>query len=558
MRIGLFASVAVAGFVIGLAEPSRSADESVIDAIALSTFCGSEAETSGGGAAAPVIPKFLPGFGNGGFAITTARPEAQRWFSYGMQLAQAFAHEPAKAAFAEAARLDPDCAMCVWGQAMAAGPTINYGIDADERKDAGVLAARAQALAAKTSATDREKALMAAMVSRYRPSGGDAAYANAMLKLSALWPDDDAVQVLTAEALMDTGKASRVRVADGILATVLGRNPTHVGAIHFYIHSSEWIGDAGKAEKFADSLGDLAPGASHLIHMPSHTWYRVGRYKDAARANLSAIAVDTAWMKTVGGFETGWKVPYYGHNVAFALGGAMMAGDAGAALTIADLYGGMPLDLMQKQTWWQSSAGAGWSARGRYGDPDTVLALAGPGDSMPFVRAMWHYGRGEALARKGDARGVRAEAAAMILTPTEMKPYRGRYSSAPDQLEIARQVLLGRAAMLEGRYQEAAMAYGKAAARQQKAFGDGGDPPIWWYPTRRSVAAALLAAGKPDKALAEANAVLAKWPRDPMSLLVVSRAEAALGRKGEADKALAAAQAGWAGGALDRVALTGI
>ncbi|CAN1505869.1 hypothetical protein MCEMIH16_00643 [Caulobacteraceae bacterium] len=111
-----------------------------------------------------MTPKFLPGFGNGGFTITTASPEAQKWFSYGIQLAQAFAHEPAKAAFAEAARLDPTCAMCVWGQAMAAGPTINYGISAEERAAAGILAVKAQQLA--TNVTDRERRLIAAMVRR--------------------------------------------------------------------------------------------------------------------------------------------------------------------------------------------------------------------------------------------------------------------------------------------------------------------------------------------------------------------------------------------------------
>ena len=556
MRIGLFAGVAIAGFVIGGAEPSRSADESVIDAIALSSICGDEADSSGGAPATPMIPKFLPGFGNGGFTITTANPEAQRWFSYGMQLAQAFAHEPAKAAFAEAARLDPDCAMCVWGQAMAAGPTINYDIDAGERAAAGILAVRAQALS--TNSTEREKTLMAAMVRRYRRDGGDSAYANEMLKLAALWPDDDSVQVLTAEALMDTGKMSRVRVANGLLEDVLARNPTHVGAIHFYIHSTEWIGETGKAERYADALAGLAPGASHLIHMPSHTYFWIGRYKDAARVNLSAIAVDKAWLKTVGGFESGWKVPYYGHNVRFALGGAMMAGDAEAGLTIADLFATVPVEMLEKSSWMQGSAASAWYAQGRFADPDKVLAMAAPSDRTPLVRAMWRYARGEALARKGDASGVRAEAAAVAVNAREMAGFRGGEGQVKAMLLIARETLLGRAAMLDGRYAEAEGHYRKAASKQESAFGDGGDPPTWWYPARRGVAAALLAAGKPDKALAEANAVLAKWPKDPMSLLVVSRAQAALGRQTEADKALAAARDGWAGGPLDRIGLTGI
>lgn len=557
MRIGLFAGVAVAGFVVGLAEPSWPADEVVIDPAVLSTLCGNEADSSGGSTpAAPAIPKFLPGFGNGGFTVTTANPEAQRWFSYGLQLAQAFAHEPAKAAFAEAARLDPGCAMCVWGQAMAEGPTINYGISASERAGGAVFAARAKALAA--SATERERRLIDAMVLRYRGAGGDAAYANAMLTLSADYPDDDAIQVLAAEALMDTGKVARVRVASGLLERVLARNPTHTGAIHFYIHSTEWIGETAKAERYADTLGGLAPGASHLIHMPSHTYYWVGRYQDAARVNLRAIAVDKAWMQTVGDTGSSWKVPYFGHNVRFALGGAMMAGDAEAALAIADLFEGLPLEIAEKSPWIQASAASGWFARGRFNDPDRLLAMTAPSDRTPLVRAMWRYARGEALARKGDARGVLAEAAAIKLTPKEMAGYRGGGGAAAALLVVARETLLGRAAMLEGRYGDAAAAYRKAALKQESAFGGQNDPPTWWYPARRSLAAALLVGGQPDKALVEANAVLAKWPKDPMSLLVVSRAEAALGRPGPAGDALARARGGWSGGALEQQSLNGV
>ena len=557
MRIGLFAGVAVAGFVIGLAEPSRSADEQVVDALTLSMICGGDADSSAGStpSAAEAPPILRPGFGNGGFTISTGEAEAQRWFSHGVQLAQAFAHEDAKAAFKEAARRDPSCAMCVWGQAFAEGPTINYGISAEERARALHLAIRAQQLG--TGATAKEKRLLAAMVRRYQRSGGDAAYAADMVAIARTWPDDDALQVLAAEALMDTGKTPRVREADSLLERVLARSPDHVGAIHFYIHSSEWIGAGGKAEPYADRLGTLAPAASHLIHMPSHTYYVVGRYREAGRVNLAAIAVDTQRMKADGA-ATGWKIPYYGHNVRFAVGGAMMAGDAEAALAIADLYAGVPVEVAEKQPWMQASAGAAWFALGRFGDPDRVLAMAGPGDRLPLARALWRYGRGEALARKGDARGVLAEAAALTPTSREMAAYRKGGTTAPTLVLIAHETLLGRAAMLEGRYGDAAAAFRKAAAKQEKVFGFGGDPPIWWYPARRSLAAALLAGGRAEEARVEANAVLAKWPKDPMSLLVLSRAEAALGHQAAATDALARARAGWSGADVEGLALGGI
>jgi len=363
--------------------------------------------------------------------------------------------------------------------------------------------------------------------------------------------------LLAAEALMDTGRTARVREANTLLETVLARRPDHVGAIHFYIHSSEWIDVGGRAEPFADTLATLAPGASHLIHMPSHTYYLVGRYRDAGRVNLSAIKVDTAAMQAAAK-ATGWDIPYYGHNVRFALGGAMMAGDAEAALAIAQLYAGVPAEMAEKQPWMQVSAGSAWFAQGRYAEPDKVLSMPAPRDRTPLVRAMWRYGRGEALARKGDAKGVLAEARAMTLTPKEMAGYKKGGSSVPALLYVAHETLVGRAAMIEGRYRDAASAYRRAAVKQEKIFGFGGDPPVWWYPARRSVAAALLADGQPDKALVEANAVLAKWPRDPMSLVIVSRAEAALGRRPAAEAALTRARAGWTGAAVEGLSLNGL
>ena len=73
----------------------------------------------------PKTPTLLTGYGSGGFTITTSVPAAQAFFSNGMELSAAFAHKAAIAATTEAVRLDPDCAMCLWGKALVSGPTIN-------------------------------------------------------------------------------------------------------------------------------------------------------------------------------------------------------------------------------------------------------------------------------------------------------------------------------------------------------------------------------------------------------------------------------------------------
>ena len=557
MRSGLFLGVALTGLTLSSASPSWTADEA-FDVLAVSAMCTGEAAslaTVTPAAAKP--PMMLPGYGNGGFEPSTANPEARRWFVHGLRLARAFAHDEAKAAFAEAVRLDPDCAMCLWGQAWMDGPTINYGMSPEERTAAGKLAMRAQTMA-QAKGTEKEKALAGALVRRYAVKGGDEAFAEAMKPLAERWPEDDDILLLTADAIMvatrDDGKP---REAMPLLETILARSPDDTGAIHFYIHASEWVGEPGKAERYADKLQGLAPGASHLIHMPSHTYYQIGRYRDAARANLAAIDVDKAWMKTTDWKESGWDLGYYGHNVRFALGGAMMSGEADAALTIADHFAEQSLEG-SASAWREMGIGSAWYARGRFADPDKVLAMPAPAAGHPFLTAMWRYGRGEALARKGDAAGVRAEARALRFGAAERRVYPGGAKLLQAQADIARLTLVGRAAMIEGRYHEAARAFRKAAERQESVLGDYRDPPPWWYPARRSLAAALLAGGQPAPALEQAKTVLKKWPQDPMTLLVVARAERALGRGAMADAAEARATAGWSAGPVASIGLGAI
>jgi tetratricopeptide (TPR) repeat protein len=226
----------------------------------------------------------------------------------------------------------------------------------------------------------------------------------------------------------------------------------------------------------------------------------------------------------------------------------MMSGDAKAALALAEhLQPKIDALRAKPQAWAQGQTRPAYFALGRYGDPAKVLAMADPGEALPFMRAMWRYARGEALARQGDAAGVRAEARQLRLSAADLKGAGANAGSAKAMVEIARHVLLGRAAMLEGRFDEAAREFKAGADIQRAKFPDGGDPPPWWYPVRRSVAAAELRAGRYEQAIATANGVLKEWPSDPMTLTVLAMSERALGRTAEADGHFAQARAGWAG-----------
>ncbi|MEI9965691.1 MAG: hypothetical protein WDM92_14460 [Caulobacteraceae bacterium] len=374
----------------------------------------------------PPAAEILAGYGTGGFAIRTKSPEAQAFFNNGMQLGHAFAHKAAISAFQQARRLDPDCAMCAWGEAWARGPTINYTIDKKAQAELAGIAGRAAALA--TDGPEKERQLTAALQLRYRGGGGagrgDHAFAKAMDAIAHAYPDDNELAILAADAWMipSSQKNSRDNLdkALALLGGALTRNPKDTGAIHFYIHATEMDGVPERALPFAERLQSLAPAASHLTHMPSHTYYWVGRYAAAVQSNLDAVALDNAnaaRLKAKGGV---WGLSYHSHNVMFGEGAALMDGDAASALALAR----PALAHLQTQDPSvaddQLSAVTAYFAEGRYGDQAEVAALPDPGAKLQFARAFWRYARAEAAARRGDLAALKAEAgrSASIRPPT--------------------------------------------------------------------------------------------------------------------------------------------
>ena len=498
-------------------------------------------------AKAPPLPPpvLVDGFGYAGIAPDTADPEAKRWFEQGVRLIWAYDEVEAIRAFEQAQKRDPSCALCFWGEAWARGPTLNLQPRTQELGKAAAAAKRAAALSAKLGR--RDKALVQAMLVR---TGGakdfeNKAYRKAMAKLARRFPGDDAVLVMAADAeIILDARADRLKegsAAQRRLETVLARNPNHSGAIHLYIHLTDVIDRQALAERYAERLGRLAPGASHLVHMPSHTFYGVGRYGDAAAVNLAALAADQAFAAKARPAPSDYRKGLYAHNNHFAIESALMRGDGATALKIADHFderypekaGSMPV-----------IRSAAWYARGLHAPVADVLARPEP--SAPLLRAMRLYARGEALARKGDAAGVKAEAAA-IAALLAGPDGRGLGSKPVEALVgVAQGVLEGRAAMLEGRHADAAARF-RAAMTAQETAGFGSDPPPFWYPVRRSLAAALLASGDAAGARLQLLASLREWPRDPLALYALSKAEAALGRPAEAATYLEAAGRGWHG-----------
>ena len=513
--------------------------------IGINSICG--AETALGAGTAP-DGKIRAGVGTSLFSANTANAPAQAWFDYGLQAYHAFLHAETKQALAKAAALDPSCAMCAWGESLSLGSTLNTQATPDETAKALTIANRAARLVA--PGDERAAALIAALQLRYRPiappEGREQAYGKAMDAIARRYPQDDTIATLTAHALIIPARQddySGVARAQELLETVLARTPDETAAIHYYIHATEFAGHAPLALAYAQRLGRLAPSAGHLVHMGTHTLMRVGLYQEVALSNAQALKVDAQTGVPAAANPTGSR--YYLHNYLFGLGGAMMAGDRPLALKYAEHAAvGFPMssDLDRGTT----AQARSLVALGRFA-PDRALALTeGPSD-LRILKIYRHYARGEAYAAKGDAAGVNREAEAINALHTEA--IKAAETTSIPVAEIAAGVLTGRAAMLSGQHDRAAVIFARAAIAQEKAFPvpKNFDPPPWWYPVRRSLAAAELKAGRYAEAERAAHASLAEWPRDALALRILAEAEARQGRKGAARDHRAAARRNWRG-----------
>jgi tetratricopeptide (TPR) repeat protein len=551
-------TVAAAIAALALAVPGVVGADAT--AIGIGYICGAEHDTTPKATAAVM----LTGVGNGASPADTKNAQAQAWYNEGLNLYHAFNHNEARAAFAKAAELDPSCALCEWSVALGLGATLNYGVSEDQTALALGHAQRAKALVKPGDA--RAAGLIDALIVRYakdRPLVRDLDFGKAMEDLAHRYPTDDEIANLTAQALMIPGRGSNLAIdarALELIKGVLARHPDDTAAIHYYIHATEFVDRPADALPYAERLAGLAPGASHLVHMAAHTLMHVGQYEQVAIVDAQALKVDADTEKRFALQGPLSAQMYYLHNYTFGLAGALMSGDGKLALKYADHADiafpagdktpvALPSGLTRSENAPDRRTTATSKALVAYGryEPAKALALKEqPGDPR-IVKVYRHYARGEAFASRGDAAGVRAEAEAISTLVAEATKASELGSMSIGG--IATDVLAGRAALLDHQPDKAAALFAKAAANQDKTYpaNKNFDPPPWWYPVRRSLAAADLAAGKPEDAVREARASLKDWPNDALALKVLSQAEAKQGHAAAAQKDLAQAKHVWRG-----------
>lgn len=467
------------------------------------------------------------------FSITTRSPRAQAYFDQGLRLLFGFNHAEAARAFRAAQQADPQCAMCHWGETLVLGPNINAPMFPD--MVAPAFAAAERAAAAANTASPVEQALVRAVSKRYaaQPPAEraplDQAYAAAMTDAARQFPNEDTVQVLFAESLMDlspwdyweAGGASpkgRTQELVDALERVLERNPSHPGAIHYYIHAMEASTHPEKALPHARQLAKQIPGAGHIVHMPSHIYYRVGLYKDALQSNIDAIAIDESYFRGAAS-DPVYKGAYYPHNIHFAMVSALMGGDGKAALQATQrLEQSIGPEQLRAIPPMQPVRAAPYFAHVQFSSPETLLGLAPPAEEFVLLRAMWHYARAVGFARKGmwDDSQREVDSIAAIEQKADFKPLVDWGVPGADIVRTARLVAAGKLAEAKGELPSAITLFTQAVAAQDSLPYT--EPPYWYYPVRQSLGAALLKAGKLEEAEAAFRASFAKTPSNGWAL----------------------------------------
>lgn len=491
----------------------------------LAAACSGEPESTAGEDQTALAQRagapLFDGMGDHHHPVTTSDPYAQRYFDQGLVIDFAFNHAESARSFRAAQRLDPNCAMCFWGEALALGPNINVTSNGkvvmsdDDRRAA--FAAIGKAVALKDGVSEKERDYIDALATRYNGDPAtpreplDQAYANAMRELYRKYPDDDDAASLFAESLMNTmpwdywldpqnPKPLTVEVIDA-LETVLARSPDHPMAIHLYIHAVEASSQPGRAEAHADTLADLVPGAGHLVHMPSHIYWRVGRYHDASTANEKAAAVDEAYIAACNaqGF---YPAAYYPHNIHFLWAASSMEGRSAVAFEAArKVAANVHLEMIEAYPSVEFFKTIPLLALVQFGRWDEILDEPQPPPALEYSTAIWHYARATAFANLNDVAQARAEHAKLVpLRETaDVKFLDTVQYPASMLLSIADSLVQGEIAMTDADYEAAIAHFEEAVAVQDELPYT--EPPFWYYPTRHSLGKALLASG--DAAAAE-------------------------------------------------------
>ena len=507
-------------------------------------------------------PQLFEGLGSHAHRVTTASPDAQRYFDQGLTWLYGFNHDEAVRSFTRAAELDPGCAMAWWGISYAQGPNYNDPAMSPARS-AAAWDALQRALAALDDETPVECALVEALTHRYAAVPPDdrtelnAAFVAAMADCWARFPGDSDVGTLYADAMMVchpwelyTCDGAPARDQTGtvvaVLEQVLALDPGNPGANHLYIHAIEPSDDEFRAIPAADRLSDMVPQVGHLRHMPSHIYVQTGMWDRSIEQNAKAMAADASYRGLSP--EQGVQYGYMTHNTHMLAFSAMMIGREREAMRAARrMWADVPPKSLETFAFffdaWMCSV---YDVQKRFGRWDELLAEPAPPPYLPLTTAIWHAHRAVAFAAKHDFANAEREHELLRegIANAPRRPGNDPDETGLEFLEVSDKFVAGEIALQQGRFDDAARLL-EEAAELEDGLGYG-EPPVWLQPVRHTLGAVYLKSGRPADAERVYREDLAKWRENGWSLFGLARALEAQGRDEEAGEVRARFETAWA------------
>ena len=455
---------------------------------------------------------------------TSCNPAAQQQFDRAVALLHSFQFSYAIDGFNATLKADSSCAMAYWGIALShwSNP-FAAGLKATSQLEDGRQAAeRGRATGAKT---ERERAYIAAVSKLY----GDfektsqqvrlLAYRDAMAETAAHYPQDHEASIFYALALAaseeptDKTYASRLK-AGAILEALFAQEPEHPGLAHYIIHAYDVPPLAARALLAAQRYSVIAPDAPHALHMPSHTFTRVGYWQDSIDSNLAASAAARREGQTA---EELHALDYQAYAYL------QTAQDEAARRLVESLP-----EILSRFDSRIASSGAAPPLAGYFAlaaiparytlerqDWKAAAQLEVRETPFPYTEAMTYFARGLASAHLGDIASARASREALTRIHDRLTKSNEGYWA--EQVEIQRRGVSAWMALAEGRTDEALREMESAAELEDSTEKSAVTPgPL--APSRELLGEMLLQMNRPKEALEEFESTLKREPNRFRSL----------------------------------------
>jgi hypothetical protein len=447
---------------------------------------------------------------------TSCDSAVQSDFDRSVALLHSFWFSAAIKSFQDVASRDPDCAMAYWGIAMSWWGNPFAGFRSPKAiEDGKVAVEKARAANAKTQ---REQDYIAAVALLYKDTDTvdqrtrTLAYEKAMEQLAAKYTDDPEARIFYALALDQTNLptdktyANLLRAA-AILEEELIAQPDHPGITHYIIHSYDVPSLAPKAIDAATRYAEIAPDAPHALHMPSHTFTRVGLWQESIDTNLASAAAarkDKAPSEEL-------------HALDYQTYAYLQTAQDEAAKKVLEQIPAIGVQIRANAAGAAAPAPAGWFALAaipaRYALERNAWAeaasLAPQESHFPWIDAVTYFARALGAARNGDPAAAAKDVEKLNVLATNLKSAGDVYWSG--QVEIQAKGAAAWVAFAEGKKDEALATMREAVALEDKTEKSAISPgPI--KPARELLGEMLLETGKPAEALAEFEATMKKEP----------------------------------------------